>query len=59
MDIIIVIFAVVCLAVAAFDEPSAEVLALGAGRHVWVASAIVRSVAFATAAFLLVLASRV
>jgi hypothetical protein len=59
MFAILVIFAIVCLAVAAFDEPSTQALALGAGRQVWVANAVVRSVAFLTAAFLLALASRI
>lgn len=57
MFVIHVIFAIVCLAVAAFDEPSTDALTLSSGRHVWIANAIVRAVAFATAAFLLALAS--
>ncbi len=57
MQITIVIVALLCLAVAAFDEPTTEALALGAGRQVWGANAVVRSVAFVTMAFLLALAS--
>ncbi len=58
MVAILIIFAIGCMAVAAFDEPSTEALTLYSSRQVWVANAVVRSVAFTTAAFLLALASR-
>lgn len=38
-------------------ELDTDALTLSSGRHVWIANAIVRAVAFATAAFLLALAS--